>query len=150
MLLTIVYVWQIESALRNSPFVENVCVCTDPYSNHVAALISPNHRTLLELGKTLSKPNLTFEQLCDDSDVNRHICKSIKESSKKLDLKVREVPEIITLVKEEWNQENNLLTAAMKMKRKQVNDFYREQIKLMFAQQNVQTETKKVTNSNVA
>lgn len=53
---------------------------------------------------------------------------------KQLGLKGKEIPLHITLVKEEWNQENDLLTAAMKMKRKQVHDYYGEQIRDMLAQ----------------
>ena len=114
--------------------MENICICSDPFSNHVTALISPNRRALTELAVKLAKPNIPFEQLCLDPDIHEHVFKSIQTLCTELGFKLREVPVAITMVKEEWSQDNNLLTAAFKMKRKQVNDFYRDQIKQMFEQ----------------
>jgi len=128
---------KIESGLRNSKFVENICICTDPYSNHVTALISPNRRAMKELALELSKPSdLTFEDLCDDPDIIQTVHKSIRHVCKQNGFKVREIPAAITLVKEEWSQDNNLLTAAFKLKRKQVTDFYSVDIRRMFAEVN--------------
>lgn len=123
---------KIESGLRNSPFIENVCVCTDPYSNHLTALISPNQRALKELAIEHSINAKTIEELCSNETITQIVLKSIRAMGNELQLKGKELPVLIKLVPEEWSQENNLLTAAMKMKRKQVNDYYREQIKQMF------------------
>ena len=88
---------------------------------------------MTELWKQQSPTSeLTFEQLCDQPEVIASVLKSIQQLGKQLELKPKEIPLYITLVKEEWNQDNNLLTAAMKMKRKQVNDFYRKDIQRMF------------------
>src|SRR5699024_2059165 len=130
-------------------FVENICVCTDPYSNHVTALISPNRRAMSELATELSKQDLTFEQLCDDAEVLNQVYKSIKHVCKQNGFKLREVPMQITLVKEEWSQENNLLTAAFKLKRKQVTDFYAIEIRDMFARANA-TDKKSKTACQIA
>ena len=113
--------------------VENVCVCTDPYQNHVTALVSPNRKSLAELAQQLSKQHMTVEQLCNDPDVIKHTMDSFKEAAIRLKFSKKEIPQRITLVSEEWTQDNNLLTAAFKLKRKQVNDFYRPQIKAMFS-----------------
>lgn len=124
---------KIESGLRNSIYVENMCICTDRYSNHVVAIISPNRLALSELASRLSKSHLSHEEMCNDPDINDHVLKSIKRFSKELGFKIREIPVAIKLVPEEWSQENNLLTAAFKMKRKQVNDYYKGQIEAMFS-----------------
>ena len=113
--------------------MENICVCTDPFSNHVTALVSPNRKSLTKLAEKLSKSNYTFEQLCSDADVVKHVLKSIKDTCKRLGFARKEIPTRITLCKEEWTPDN-LLTAAMKMKRKQVNEYYQEQIKQMFSE----------------
>lgn len=126
------YRHQIEAGLRASRFVENICVCTDPYSNSITALICPNKRSLAELAQQLGKGHLAFEQQCDDEDISRAVMQSIQNSCQELEFKKREVPARIALVKEEWSQENNLLTAAFKMRRKQVNDFYRDRIRSMY------------------
>lgn len=110
-----------------------MCICTDRYSNHVVAIISPNRLALSELASRLSKSHLSHEEMCNDPDINDHVLKSIKRFSKELGFKIREIPVAIKLVPEEWSQENNLLTAAFKMKRKQVNDYYKGQIEAMFS-----------------
>lgn len=102
---------KIESSLRNSPYVENICVCTDRFSNAVTALISPNQRALLELGTKLSGKwaQLSFEDLCSDETIKKEVLKSLKQlATSELGLKLREVPVAITLVKETWDQENGL------------------------------------------
>lgn len=102
---------KIESSLRNSPYVENICVCTDRFSNAVTALISPNQRALLELGTKLGGKwaQLSFEDLCSDEAVKRKVLESLKKlATSELGLKLREVPVAITLVKESWDQENGL------------------------------------------
>lgn len=63
---------------------------------------------MAELGERLSKKGLSFEQLCDDAQVQRHFFKTVKESSKAMGFAKKEIPVRITLVKEEWTQDNNL------------------------------------------
>ena len=89
-----------------------------------------------ELASQLDKSNETFEQLCDDTTVIKYVLKALQSRGKELGFSKKELPVAITLVKEEWSPDNNLLTAALKMRRKQVYDFYKNQIKQMFAQQN--------------
>ena len=86
-----------------------------------------------ELAVKLSKQSHSFEQLCDDPVVLQHIHQSLKQLAKELNFSNKEVPTAITLVKEDW-MDSNLLTAALKMRRKQVNEFYKKEIKQMFAQ----------------
>lgn len=128
------YPQQIEAGLRSCALVENICVCTEPYANFVTALVSPNRKSMAQLVAQLSKQNLTFEQLCADPDVIRHVLGHIQHTSNKLGFPTKEIPAKIALVKEEWTQDNNLLTAAFKLKRREVNEYYRDQIKQMFAQ----------------
>ena len=87
-----------------------------------------------EYAAEVGKSHLSFNQLCDDPDNIHHVHQSLRHRGKILNFAKIEIPTVITLVKEEWSQDNNLLTAAMKMKRKQVNDYYRDQIRAMFGQ----------------
>lgn len=85
-----------------------------------------------ELAKELGLSDQSLERSCDDPVIIKHVYKSIKHVCKQNDFKIREIPVRITLVKEEWSQDNNLLTAAFKLKRKQVNDYYSTEIRQMF------------------
>lgn len=100
---------KIEAGLRSSPFVENICVCTHPYSNHLTAVISPNNRALLELATKLGflqsgRPSVA--ELCADETIRRQIFSSIQSLSTELGFKIREIPADITLVPEDWAQVN--------------------------------------------
>ena len=76
--------------------------------------------------------NESFEKLCVNDKVKSVVLKEIKKVGAKLHLKPKEIPVALELVTEEWNQDNNLLTAAFKMRRKQVNDYYRTKIDSLF------------------
>jgi long-chain acyl-CoA synthetase len=115
--------------------VENICICTQPHSNHLTALISPNRRMMAELALQLTaKSRLSFDELCDDGEVYEHVARSLEHRGSTLAFSRKELPVRFVLVKEEWSPDNNLLTAALKMRRKQVYAFYRKEIERMFAQ----------------
>ncbi|OTF78687.1 hypothetical protein BLA29_010238, partial [Euroglyphus maynei] len=122
---------KIEAGLRTSGYVDNICIVTDPFRSDIIALILPNRQTLMKLATQLERP-LNFEQLCDDPIINQKVLESIQKKCQELNFKKPETPVKIALVKEEWTQENNLLTAAFKLRRKPVTDFYRDQIRKMF------------------
>lgn len=99
---------KIESALRStSPYVENICICTDKYSNHLTGIVVPNRLALVELAKTkFNKGHLSFEQLCKDADVLQHVHSSIRNTCQQMKFAPKEVPTIIRLVTEEWTPDN--------------------------------------------
>ena len=100
--------------------------------------MTPNRRALSQLADQHNKSSLTFEQQCSDFEIKQHVLKSFKKIGAQLEFFKKELPVAIALVTEEWTQTNNLLTAAMKMKRKQVNDFYKKQIDEMFEKESNQ------------
>lgn len=102
------------------------------FSNQLVALISPNSKVLRELGKSLGKGHMSKAEMCQDEEITQEILDSIKQTGERAKLKDKEIPARITLVKEEWLPTNNLLTAAFKLKRKNVYDFYRDDIQRMF------------------
>lgn len=97
---------KIESGLRNSPYVENICVCTDPYSNHVTALVSPNRKAMDELTRRLGEEMTSFEALCCDPAIISKIHSSLTSTGLAIGLKAKELPVKITLVPEEWTPSN--------------------------------------------
>lgn len=102
------------------------------YRNELVALISPNKKVLRELGKSLDKGYMDRGQMCDDEQINKIVYDAIKSSGQHAKLKEKEIPLRIRLTHEEWTPDNGLLTAAFKLKRKNVYEFYKEDIKRMF------------------
>lgn len=111
--------------------MDNICIVTDPFRNDIVALILPNRQTLTQLATKLNR-SLDFEQMCDDPIIIQSVLESIQKKCKELNFKKPETPVKIALVKDEWTQDNNLLTAAFKLRRKPVIDFYHDIIQQMF------------------
>ena len=99
---------KIESGLRSSsPYVENICVCTNTNSNYVTAIISPNRKAMDELVKKLDLPSsLSLEQLCNHPAVVDYIKTDIEKTCTELLFAKKEMPSKITLVAEEWTPDN--------------------------------------------
>ena len=102
------------------------------YSNQLVALISPNKKVLKELGKSLGKGHMSKAEMCKDEQITQIILDSIKQTGSRANLKDKEIPVRITLTPEEWTPDNNLLTAAFKLKRKNVYEYYSESIQRMY------------------
>lgn len=121
-----------ESGLRSSRYVENICICTNMFSNNVVALISPNRKVLRELAKSINKGDLEISEICEDEVINDIVLDAIRQSGVRAELKSKEIPVRIKLTSYEWTPDNNLLTAAFKLKRKKVYEYYKEEIDSMF------------------
>ncbi|CAG2163185.1 unnamed protein product, partial [Oppiella nova] len=120
---------KIESTLKSCQYVENICVIAISDANCVVALVTPNHKSLLSLGKQLGKPNTyTRDQLCADPSVCDKVCESIRQSAQLNGLTKIEIPVKIKLCAEEWTADNNMITAAMKLKRNNVTSYYKSHI----------------------
>lgn len=97
------------------------------------ALVTPNNKSLLKLAKSLGKPeSYTREQLCNDRDIYDKIYESLVESGKKSHLHKKEIPLRIKLCAEEWTSDNDLITAALKLKRTNVLSYYKNEVKKLF------------------
>ncbi|RWS25857.1 long chain fatty acid CoA ligase-like protein [Leptotrombidium deliense] len=124
---------KVESELKNCPFVENICVHGDSMHTNLVALIVPNRASMKQLAKTLNKEQIPFDKLCQDSEVISTIKKALNEHALKSGLLKVEIPTDIKLVCEEWLPDSGLVTAALKIRRKQIEDFYKADIIKMYS-----------------
>ncbi|RWS00501.1 long chain fatty acid CoA ligase-like protein, partial [Dinothrombium tinctorium] len=125
----------IETELKINEYVDNICVCGDSNHNYLIALIVPNRVKLQTLSK-LSDSNeskLEFNELVNDSKVIDAVLSSIKITAIEAGLMKYEIPQKVKLCEEEWTPENGLITAAMKVRRKQIQEFYANDIKAMYS-----------------
>lgn len=102
------------------------------FSNDLVALITPNRKIVKELAKSLNKSQLSHPERCQDEEIITIVHASIKETGQRAGLKSKEIPTRINLCSEEWTPDNNLLTAAFKLKRKNVYQYYEKEIRQMF------------------
>ncbi|PSN39553.1 Long-chain-fatty-acid--CoA ligase 3 [Blattella germanica] len=124
---------KVESELKTCPVVENICVYGDPTKQYTVALVVPNPSQLVTLGNKLGLNSLSFEQLCSNQNVEKAVLQDIAEHGKKCKLEKFEVPAAVKLCTEVWSPDMGLVTAAFKLKRKDIQDRYQHEINRMYA-----------------
>lgn len=125
----------IEAELKSSPFVGNICVSARSDRNFVVALILPNRQPLTILGQQLGiDQSIPFDQLCEKEKVVEEVRKDLLKVLKDSKLSSIEKPKRIKLCTEDWTPESGLVTAAMKIRRRQINDFYQADLDVMFSE----------------
>ncbi|KAL9914432.1 acyl-CoA synthetase long-chain isoform 3-T6 [Glossina fuscipes fuscipes] len=124
---------KVESELKTCTLVENICVYGDPTKQYTVALVVPNQKHLEELAQRNGLDSKSFEDLCSNPLMEKTVIKEIAEHAKKCKLQKYEVPAAITLCKEVWSPDMGLVTAAFKLKRKDIQDKYQHDINRMYA-----------------
>ncbi|CAD5121757.1 DgyrCDS10234 [Dimorphilus gyrociliatus] len=123
---------KVETLLKLSPVIDNICVYADSYKDFAVALIVPNHKALENLGQKLNKTFNNYTDLINDDDVLKSVRDEIGKQAKSSKLLRTETPQRITLVKEVWLPETGLVTAAMKLKRREIEKFYSADLERMY------------------
>jgi len=123
---------KVESELKTCPLVENCCVYADSTKNYVVALIVPDPVRLQALAERLGIQEATTEVLCKDKVLVGQVLRDLQAHGKKVGLEKWEMPGAITLCQDLWTPESGLVTAAFKLKRKPIQDFYSKDLKRMY------------------
>ena len=117
---------------------ENICAYGDSFHNYIIALITPARAEIVKIAKSLNKEitepldDNTFKQLCSDEAVIKAAKKELTDHATKSNLHRSETPDKIKLCTEIWTPDSGLVTAALKIRRKQIVDFYADDIKKMY------------------
>lgn len=118
--------------------IENICAFGDSFHNYIIALIVPSRpeitKIAIALNKDVTQPldDSTFKKLCNDEAVIKAAKNEIAEHATKSNLHRSEIPDKIKLCAEIWTPDTGLVTAAFKIRRKQIVDFYADDIKKMY------------------
>ncbi|KAL0274114.1 UNVERIFIED_CONTAM: hypothetical protein PYX00_006617 [Menopon gallinae] len=121
---------KVESELKTCPIVENICIYGDSSKHFTVALVVPNPQQL----KTLAGgDDLPFEELCQDPRMEKAVLQELELHAKKCKLEKFEVPAAVKLCPEVWSPDMGLVTAAFKLKRKDIQERYQHEINRMYA-----------------
>ncbi|KAI7902555.1 uncharacterized protein BX663DRAFT_509647 [Cokeromyces recurvatus] len=128
---------KLESIYKTSPLVENMCVYADPlYPRPVGLLVlaeSISRKFLTDIG--IQNEDESWETLCVKPEVRHAILNAMQEQAKRGGLRGSEVISDIWICKDLWTAEMGLLTAAQKLKRKEINSTYERELKEMLTKQ---------------
>ena len=112
--------------------MDNICVYGDSFHTYIIALMVPNSRALKQLAKQLHKESLTHSEMCRDQEIIKEVQKSLRDHGLAAGLHKTEIPTKIMLVVEDWTPDSGLVTAALKLRRKNIQDRYRMEINNMY------------------
>ncbi|XP_071798454.1 long-chain-fatty-acid--CoA ligase 4-like isoform X2 [Asterias amurensis] len=122
----------IETVLKKSPFVENICVYADGDFDYCTALVVPYRKNLESAALEQGLSNMSFEDLCDDIKMQQVVLVSMAKTAKEGKLQKWEVPRKVKLCSEVWMPESGLITDAFKLKRRAIADHYKDDLKGMY------------------
>ncbi|CAN7992988.1 unnamed protein product, partial [Ixodes hexagonus] len=124
---------KVETALKTHPLVDNVCVVGSSLSTFTVALVQPSEPALRKLAASVGVPvTLPLAKLCDEERVKEKAAKELISHCGTSGLVRFEIPLKYKLCKEPWTPESELVTAALKIRRVQLQRFYEVDIKLMY------------------
>ncbi|KAJ3030890.1 UNVERIFIED_CONTAM: long-chain fatty acid-CoA ligase [Siphonaria sp. JEL0065] len=130
---------KLESNYKVSKFVQNICVHADSEQSYAVALIQPIEKEIrgaavqLNLYPDTNVEHLELKELTDRKEIRELVLKSLKDVAKSIGLKPSEVVGQVFLSHEEWTPQNGMLTAAMKLQRKDIVKKYKTEITTMYS-----------------
>ena len=110
---------------------ENICVYGDSSSSYVVCLVVPDRNKLTVLAEKLNL-STNFEEICRSPEIAAQVLKELTTHARKVKLEKFETPRAVTLCPELWTPESGLVTAAFKLKRKPITDYYIKELKQMY------------------
>lgn len=123
---------KVETELKGCEYVDNICVYGDSFKSHLVALVAPNPKSLKKLAESLGKRSTNMKELCDDKTISKRVIEAIIEYAKSAGLQKTEIPTKYKLCHEEWLPDVGLVTAAMKIRRKNIQIFYQKDINNLY------------------
>eukprot|EP00088_Acartia_fossae_P008574 TRINITY_DN14113_c1_g1_i4.p1 TRINITY_DN14113_c1_g1~~TRINITY_DN14113_c1_g1_i4.p1 ORF type:complete len:697 (+),score=216.34 TRINITY_DN14113_c1_g1_i4:275-2092(+) len=123
---------KVEACLKGCPVVSNICVYGNSTKSYVVAIICPAPHILKEVASKFGKTTLSLEEMCSDKDVTGAALREIINYGKAHRLEKFEIPGAVHLTSIEWTPDSGLTTAAMKLKRRPLQEYYQKDIDRMY------------------
>ncbi len=101
----------------------------------------PNPKAISQLAAKLGKEGMSYEEMCRDAEITKVITKDIIDYSLKQRLNKMEIPTKIKLCSDDWLPQSGLVTAALKIRRKNIHDFYKTEIRSLYGINSVSKST---------
>ncbi|VDM44287.1 unnamed protein product, partial [Toxocara canis] len=126
---------KIETALLNCPLVDNICVYGNSFQTYMVALVVPNRKHLMRIADEAGEDSSDWVALCRNTNVIQEFKRQLDEHAAKSKLLKVETPAKIHLCEEVWTSESGLLTEALKLKRRPLQEKYEEIIQELYQNQ---------------
>uniref|UniRef100_A0AC35U0Q6 AMP-binding domain-containing protein n=1 Tax=Rhabditophanes sp. KR3021 TaxID=114890 RepID=A0AC35U0Q6_9BILA len=122
---------RVETTLLSNPKVDNICVYGNSQSDYLVALVVPNEKHVTALAEEKGIETKCWKDLCANKTVVDAVLKDLQNHVKSK-LNRLEIPTTILLCHEPWTPLNGLLTEALKLKRREIENRYKAEIDEMY------------------
>lgn len=126
---------KLESIYKSCYFLENFCVYANPlYAKPVALAVpiqKPFRKFLVEHGIE----DGSWQTMCESKETRQLVLKTLQDYAKHGGLKGTEIIDDIWICTDTWTPEKGLLTAAQKLKRKEIHQTYEKELNDMLSLQ---------------
>jgi len=122
---------KIEACLKTSTLCDNLCIFADQNQLSCVAVAVANQ---IQVQKVAKKNNIedTFENLCKNKVILKAVFDSFLDAARTGKLHKQEIPSKVYLETEPWTPETGLITDAMKLKRKVLNEHYKDVVQSLY------------------
>ena len=127
----------LESTFVLADFVlpNGVCVIVDSHQPFICALVLTDEAKALKFAAANGISG-EYPAVLSDATFQKKAAAAIQVTGKAAGKKPFELPKICRVLADEWTPENGMLTAAMKLRRKPIEDKYKDTITEMFQEGN--------------
>ena len=141
---------KVETILKLLPFVDNCCIIADPTKSNCVCLICPNpkHVTdlLCEQDETTRNEVNNLKEINGVNEKSKELNRILEKNAKVVDkltkdvtnhclsqgLERFEIPLRIKFVSEIWLPDTGFVTDSLKLKRKEIENFYKNEIQILY------------------
>uniref|UniRef100_A0A0K0FBN9 long-chain-fatty-acid--CoA ligase n=1 Tax=Strongyloides venezuelensis TaxID=75913 RepID=A0A0K0FBN9_STRVS len=123
---------KVETTLLTNSKIDNICVYGNSQSSFLIALVVPNEKNITKFAEENGIVGKSFKEICSSETVIKGLLKEIQDSVKGVLTRV-EIPARIHLCDEPWTPASGLLTEALKLKRKVIEDHYKKEITALYS-----------------
>ena len=74
---------KVETVLKMSPLVDQICIHAHSSQSVCIALVVPNQKRLTEVAEKIGVKDKSFEELCSDDKVTKEVLKQLAEVGRK-------------------------------------------------------------------
>jgi len=123
---------RVELALTSHPCVDTVCVCGNSDFGYLVALVVPNQTNLRKLAQKIGVTEEIWTELCNNDLVKEAMLKEIGQHLRGK-LQKTEIPAKLHLCSEPWTPISGLLTEALKLKRRNIENVFQDVLDEMYS-----------------
>lgn len=123
---------KVEAALASSEYVENIMVHADPFHSYCVALVAPSHKEVEAWARKSGMQYEDFSELCQNSHIIKEVQQSLAKAGREAKLDKFELPAKIVVLPDPWTPEAGLVTAALKIKREQLKNKFKDELQKLY------------------